>query len=68
MVLAIILIAMLLLYWLIGKRILYNIWMAWNFNRILMIIITSHIVLGQFANIISCPPSRTDGFTSVLLK
>ena len=27
----------------------------------------TYLVLGQFANIISFPPSQTDGFTSVLL-
>ena len=28
---------------------------------------STYLVLGQFASIISFPPSKTDGFTSVLL-
>ena len=44
-----------------------DMWVSLNFDRIFMVVFTYYIFsLGQFASIISFPPSRTDGFTSVL--
>ena len=42
-------------------------WLGILTGRVLLSFQITCLLFGQFANIILCPPSRTAGFTSVLL-
>ena len=53
------------------KTVLFNKTYGWFgilIGKLRLSLQITYLVFGQFANITSCPPSRTDGFRPVLLK